>query len=180
MLHRHPDVEQAVVIVREDSPGEKRLVGYVVGSGDEALEAGQLRTYLKQSLPEYTVPSAFVILDALPLTPNGKLDRKALPAPEDRSEVGTYVAPRTLLEEEIASLWAEVLKLDRVGGEDNFFELGGHSLLATRVIARLQDVLEVEVPLRALFEAPTVRLLAERVEEIQREESGGGLPPLVS
>jgi amino acid adenylation domain-containing protein len=158
-LVANPGAEQAVVIVREDSPGEKRLVGYVVGSGDEALEAGQLRTYLKQSLPEYTVPSAFVMLDALPLTPNGKLDRKALPAPEDRSEVGTYVAPRTLLEEEIASLWAEVLKLDRVGVEDNFFELGGHSLLAVKLLERMrQKGLEAEV--RTLFMAPTVAELA--------------------
>jgi amino acid adenylation domain-containing protein len=163
-LVQHPDVDQAVVTAREDSPGDKRLVAYVVGNA----EVDVLRGHLKQSLPDYMVPSAFVMLEALPLSPNGKIDRKALPAPEQgavaRSE---YVAPRTPTEEVLASIWGEVLKLDRVGIEDNFFELGGHSLLAVRVMARVRDALEMELPLRVLFEAPTIRELTEWIEIVR-------------
>src|SRR5262249_24500939 len=111
---------------------------------------------------------ALVILDALPLTANGKVDRRALPAPEGRPEVGAYVAPRNATEEALAAIWCEVLRLDRVGIEDNFFELGGHSLVAARVVARVRDVFEVELALRALFDAPTVRGLAERIEEARQ------------
>jgi len=139
----------------------------------------RLREKLQGRLPDYMVPSAFVILDALPLTANGKVDRKALPAPEGRPEIGAYVAPRTPTEEALASIWCEVLRLDRVGIEDNFFELGGHSLIATRVVARVRDVLGVELALRTLFEAPTVRGLADRLDEVRREGTGVVLPPLV-
>src|SRR5262249_19086777 len=118
----------------------------------------QLKAELRARLPEYMVPSAFVVLDALPLSPNGKLDRRALPAPDRaRPELDeAYVAPRTPVEQRLADLWAEVLGVERVGVQDNFFELGGHSLLATQVISRMRKSLEVELPLRALFEAPTV------------------------
>src|SRR6185312_2549169 len=130
----------------------------------------ELRAHLKQSLPEYMVPSAFMVLEALPLTPNGKLDRKALPAPEQGAVVrGEYEAPRTPTEEVLASIWAEVLKLDRVGMHDNFFELGGHSLLAMRVVARVREAFNVELPLRTLFEAPSVGELANRIGFAQRE-----------
>jgi non-ribosomal peptide synthetase component F len=124
------------------------------------------------------VPSSFVVLDSLPLTPNGKVDRRALPAPEGRPDVGTYVAPRTPVEEAVCGIWREVLKLERVGVTDNFFELGGHSLLATRVIAQLRDVFEIELSLRALFEAPTVSELAERIEDARYEGRGVVLPSL--
>ncbi|HEU0054786.1 MAG TPA: condensation domain-containing protein, partial [Longimicrobium sp.] len=150
------------------------LVAYVVGDA----EAEALRDLLRRTLPEYMVPSAFVFLDALPLTANGKLDRKALPAPELASAKEKYVAPRTPVEEVLAGIWAEVLRLERVGVEESFFELGGHSLLATRVVSRVRDVFAVELPLRALFEGPTVAALAGRVEEMRRAEVPV-LPPVV-
>src|SRR6185436_14206108 len=159
-------VADCVVVAREDVPGEKRLVAYVVGD----VEAGALREHLLRELPEYMVPSAFVFLDALPLTPNGKVDRKALPAPEYAADADRYVAPRTPVEELLAGIWAEVLGLERVGVEESFFELGGHSLLATRVVSRVRELFGVDLPLRALFEGPTVAEVAARVEEMRRAE----------
>ncbi|HEV3050216.1 MAG TPA: FkbM family methyltransferase, partial [Longimicrobium sp.] len=129
-----------------------------------------LRELGRERLPEYMVPSAFVFLDALPLTPNGKLDRKALPAPELASAEDRYVAPRTPTEEVLAGIWAEVLRLDQVGVTESFFALGGHSLLATRVVSRVRAVFGVELPLRAMFQGPTVAELAERVEEMRRAD----------
>jgi amino acid adenylation domain-containing protein len=162
VLSAHADVREARVIVGDDASGEKRLVAYVVG----AVEADALRAHLRQSLPEYMVPAAFVGLEQLPLTPNGKLDVRALPAPELASAEDRYVAPRTEVEEVLAGIWAEVLRLERVGVEDNFFELGGHSLLATRVVSRVRVVFGVELPLRALFETPTVAGLAPQLESL--------------
>ncbi|HEV3051001.1 MAG TPA: amino acid adenylation domain-containing protein, partial [Longimicrobium sp.] len=173
-LAEHPEVREAVVLAREDVPGDRRLVAYVVG----AARAEALRAHMRQSLPEYMVPAAFVPLDRLPLTANGKVDRKALPAPELGSAEDRYVAPRTPVEEVLAGIWAEVLRLERVGVEESFFELGGHSLLATRVVSRVRDVFAIELPLRALFEGPTVAELAVRVEEMRRAELPV-LPPVV-
>src|ERR687894_985283 len=121
-------------MVREDAPGEQRLVAYVVGEA----RAEALRAHVRRSLPEYMVPSAFVHMDALPLTANGKLDRKALPAPELASTEDRYVAPRTPTEEVLAGIWAELLRLERVGVEESFFDLGGHSLLTTRLLAQVR------------------------------------------
>jgi amino acid adenylation domain-containing protein len=167
-LVEHPDVHQAVVMAREDSPGDKRLVAYVVGHAEAVADVAALRVGLKQRLPDYMVPSAIVVLEALPLSPNGKIDRKALPAPEGEAVIrGAYVAPRTAVEQALASIWREVLKLERVGIDDNFFELGGHSLLATRVMALARDALEMELPLRVLFESPTIRELTEWIEIIR-------------
>ncbi|HEU4886043.1 MAG TPA: amino acid adenylation domain-containing protein, partial [Longimicrobium sp.] len=163
-------VSEAVVAVREDGAGNARLVAYVVGEAD----AGTLREHLRRELPDYMVPAAFVPLERLPLTPSGKLDRKALPAPELASDSDRYVAPRTPVEEVLAEIWAEMLRLERVGVEESFFELGGHSLLATRLVSRVRQVFGVELPLRALFEGPTVAALAGRVEEMRR----AGLPVL--
>ncbi|HEY0019293.1 MAG TPA: amino acid adenylation domain-containing protein, partial [Longimicrobium sp.] len=166
-------VADCVVVAREDA-GEKRLVAYVVGGAD----ADALRTALRRSLPDYMVPSAFVAMEALPLTPNGKLDRRALPAPAFGAAEDAYVAPRTPTEEVLAGIWAEVLRVERVGAAENFFDLGGHSLLATRVASRIRELFGIELPLRVLFEAPTVAALAARVEEIRRAEPP--VPPRVA
>ncbi|HEU0051863.1 MAG TPA: condensation domain-containing protein, partial [Longimicrobium sp.] len=169
-----PGMRQARVVMREDQPGDKRLVAYVVGSAD--VEG--LRAHLRQSLPEYMVPRAIVAMVRLPLNANGKVDRKALPVPEYAADADRYVAPRTPVEEVLAGIWADVLRLERVGVEDSFFEVGGHSLLATRVVSRVRGVFGVELPLRALFEGPTVAEMAVRVEEMRRAELPV-LPPVV-
>jgi hypothetical protein len=156
-----------------------RLVAYVVLAGIP-LDDGELRRFLEQRLPEYMVPSAIVVLESLPLLPNGKLDRRALPAP-DRMEPKAredYVAPRTPLEEMLAGIWATVLRLERVGVRDNFFAIGGHSLLATQVVSRLRATIGVELPLRALFEDPTVADLAARVGSELLTASGSRDPVL--
>jgi amino acid adenylation domain-containing protein len=161
-LLERPDVHQAVVVAREDVAGDKRLVAYVVAAGTTAINAAELRSHLKQVLPDHMVPSAFVLLDALPLTPNGKVDRRALPAPEGNAVVrGEYVAPQAPVEQVLAEVWRDVLKLDRVGVHDNFFELGGHSLLLTQVHARLVRKLGKEFPIALLFQYPTIRSLSE-------------------
>src|SRR5262249_34207349 len=164
-LPRHPGVTQAAVIAREDQPGHKRLVAYVVAS-DPAPDAATLRAHLGQSLPDYMVPAAFVMLAQLPLTPNGKLDRKALPAP-DLTPTTTRRAPHSPQEDILCGLFAEVLGLKRVGVDDSFFELGGHSLLATQLISRIRAMLGVEVAIRTLFEAATVEALAKRLDDAQ-------------
>src|SRR5215208_2026766 len=144
-LSDHAAVNEAVVIAREDTFSEQRLVAYLVA--EQALTSCELREYLRELLPEYMVPSFFVLLDALPLTPNGKLDRDALPAPQQYTDLtDAYVAPRTPVEEMLCGIWSEVLKTQRVGVYDNFFDLGGHSLLVTKVIARVRDLLRVEIP----------------------------------
>jgi amino acid adenylation domain-containing protein len=155
-LAQCPGVAQSAVLAREDCPGDKRLVAYLVPQADTELSVSALRTALQGRLPDYMVPMAFVALASLPLTPNGKLDRKALPAPDPRRlELDqAYEAPRTPIEKQLAAIWAHVLGLETIGIHDNFFELGGHSLLATRVIARVREEFNVNVPLRALFDAP--------------------------
>jgi amino acid adenylation domain-containing protein len=160
-LRQHPAVREAVVTVREDS-SEKRLVAYLVLQPKQTITTDQFRTHLQQSLPDYMVLSTFVVLDQLPLTASGKIDRRQLPAPDDgRPELAeNYVGPRTPLEQEVAGIWEQVLKLKKVGVHDNFFALGGHSLLATQVISRVNASLQIEMPLRTMFEHPTVARFA--------------------
>ena len=163
-------VAQAVVIAREDRPGDKRLVGYVTGTADP----GEIRAALADRLPAYMVPAAVVVVEALPLTPNGKLDTRALPAPEYRDGDG-YRAPATAVEEILAGIYAQVLGVDRVGVDDSFFDLGGDSLSAMRVIAAINTGLDAGLSVRAVFDAPTVARLAPRIGE-----GSGGLEPLVA
>ena len=160
VLLRHAGVGQCAVVAREDTPGNRRLIAYVVAaSGASAPDAAALRAHVGGCLPDYMVPSAFVVVERLPLTPNGKLDRGALPAPEVMPVVVQRL-PRTPAEEVLCGLFAQVLGLERVGIDDNFFALGGHSLLATRLISRIRTTLEVELAIRSLFETPTVEGLA--------------------
>jgi amino acid adenylation domain-containing protein len=171
LLAQHPAIVETVVVVRQNAQDEgssalgadKRLVAYLVAGAEGAPTNQELRAFLKQQLPEYMVPSAFVTLEALPLTPNGKIDRAALPPPDwtKRDVEEAYVGPRTAVEESIARIWADVLGLEQVGVHDSFFELGGHSLLATQVMSRIDGVFQVRLPLRALFEAPTVAELSK-------------------
>jgi amino acid adenylation domain-containing protein len=166
VLASHPAVRESVVIVREDLPGDRRLVAYAVSDLESVPDGNELRAFLAERLPAYMIPAAFVILDALPHTPNGKLDRRGLPAPEQGRRddaASTYVAPADPVEEIVAEIWAEALGLDRVSVHDSFFALGGHSLLAVQVVSRIRAVLGIELPLRELFEAPTVAELARRV-----------------
>ncbi|MEG3918362.1 amino acid adenylation domain-containing protein [Microcoleus sp. T3_A4] len=163
-LSQHPNVRQAVVVVREDEPGNKCLVAYAVLSQEGAIAASELRSFLKEKLPEYMLPSAFVLLDALPLTPNGKVDRKALKAPDTENfPLNAALAPRTPEEQLLAEIWSNVLGVKQIGIGDNFFELGGHSLLATQLIAKVRETFQVELPLRSLFQSPTVESLAEAI-----------------
>jgi amino acid adenylation domain-containing protein len=197
LLRQHPSVLESAVVMHEETPGDKRLVAYVAwnprsdgGKPSCASDADgsthrqwttMLREYLRQQVPEYMVPSAFVIVDALPLTPNGKVDRRALPPLEmthDELEA-SFVGPRNPMEQALAAIWARVLRCEEVGIHHNFFDLGGHSLLATEVIAAVRDTLGVEVPLRHLFENPTVVGLAEAIEQIQRSGQGLQRPSIV-
>ncbi len=169
-----PAVREAAVLAREDVPGDRQLVAYVVLEGNGEL--GALRDRLRRSLPDYMVPSALVVLDRFPLTPGGKLDRKALPAPvRGGGPEDGWTAPRTPTEEIVAGIWAELLRLDRVGAHGDFFELGGHSLLGSQAMARLREAFGVTLPLRALFEAPTVAGIAERLAAAREGEP---LPPV--
>ncbi|MFG3490885.1 amino acid adenylation domain-containing protein [Streptomyces sp. NPDC047972] len=165
-LVAHPSVAQAAVIVREDRPGDKRLVAYLVGPDGTAPDPDLLRGHADGLLPDYMVPSAFVVLDALPLTSNGKLDRRALPAPAVTGS-GTGRQPRTPREEVLCGLFADVLGVPAVTVDDDFFRLGGHSLLATRLVSRIRTALGAELPVPALFENPNVAALAERLDRAE-------------
>jgi amino acid adenylation domain-containing protein len=182
VLNEHRLVGGSVVVAREDEPGEKRLVAYVIARENEGPSISELREYLKVKLPDYMVPSAFVVLDDLPLTANGKVDRQALPKPErTRDEVeGEYQAARTPVEEMMVAIWEGILGIEQVGIQDNFFELGGHSLIATRIVSRIRETFEVELPLRIVFERPTVAGLAERVEAAWQADLGLKAPALES
>ena len=188
-LQQHPQVRKAVVLAREDVPGDRRLVAYIVpkiedrrlkiedsnlGSSERLSSifyplSSELRDFLKERLPDYMLPSAFVFMDAIPLTPNGKINRHALPAPDgDRPELETaFVAPRNAIERTVAQVWSDILRIERVGVYDNFFALGGHSLLATQIISRIRDAFQIDLPLRSLFESPTVAGLAIAVAQSQ-------------
>jgi natural product biosynthesis luciferase-like monooxygenase protein/amino acid adenylation domain-containing protein len=178
LLERHPAVKAAVVVAREDGTGGNHLAAYIVEQESGSTNSSDLRRYVKESLPEYMVPARFVMLAELPFTPNGKVDRGALPVAgkEGLDETRAYVPPGTPTEEELARIWADVLRVERVGIHDNFFELGGHSLTATLVISRVRSALQVDLPLRTLFEEPTIAGFNRKIDE-QRSlaELGGDL-----
>ena len=171
-IEEQPGVVQAVVVVRGENDENQQLVAYFTVSGVNPPRHDDIRLALTQTLPSYMVPSAFVFLDSFPLTANGKLNRAALPAPEQsRPELRkVFVPPRTASEKKIAAIWASVLKLDEVGIHDDFFELGGHSLLATQVVARVRKAFQFDIPLRSIFESPTIALLAERIDRATEAE----------
>jgi len=160
-LLEHPSVGQATVMMRAAPGGDKLLAAYIVSNSQTPPDTSELRDYLKQKLPDYMIPAAYVFLERLPLTPNGKLDRKALPQPEAVRR--KYVAPNTPVQETLAAIWAEVLKVDRPGITDNFFEMGGHSLLATQLISRVRETFHVELPLKKLFERPTIETISQYI-----------------
>ena len=180
VLKLHPAVREAVVVVREDARGDQWLAAYVAPAS-AAAQADELRGSLKEKLPAYMLPSAFVSIEAFPLTTNGKLDRKALPVPEARSlELkDSYVAPRTPTEETLASIWCDVLNLKQVGVHDNFFELGGHSLLAIQLMSRVRNIFQIEIAVRSVFEASTIADLAKCIDGVLCEESSTTAPPIV-
>jgi aryl carrier-like protein len=166
VLSQHPAVRQSVVLAREDTPGDQRLVAYVVAKG-EAASTAELKEHLARALPHYMVPAAFVVLEQLPLTPNGKVDRKALPTPDGAAYATRgYEAPVGEVEEKLAGIWAEVLKLERVGRHDNFFELGGHSLLVITLIERMGRA-GLNADVRALFATPTLAEFAAATEDVE-------------
>jgi amino acid adenylation domain-containing protein len=179
-LSQHPEARDCIVVAREDQTGDKRLVAYVVAESESPITSSEFIEHLKERLPGYMIPSAFVTLSEMPLTPNGKIDRKALPAPDYRRRAleHAFVAPRTPLEEELVKIWAEVLRLPQVGVNDNFFDLGGHSLSAIQVISRMREVAQVELPLRSFFEGPTVSKLAESVEKARGSRRGIAAGPI--
>jgi hypothetical protein len=166
VLAQHPAAREPVVLLREDRPGLKRLVAYLVASRDEALAVRDLRAYAAERLPDFMVPAAFVIRDHWPLTPSGKLNRRALPPPDQKDFTAStaFVAPRDAMEESVAEIWKELLGLDAIGVHDSFFDLGGHSLLATQATSRLRACYDVALPLRLIFETPTVASLAGRLK----------------
>jgi len=165
-LNAHPQVRESVAVVHEHTPGDQRLVAYLVPRSElppDALTTTALQNYLRARLPEYMIPSTFVRLEKLPTLANGKIDRKALPAPDKRAN--TYVAPRNHTEERLAEFWSEILGVERVGVNDNFFDLGGHSLLATQAISRIRETFQTDLSLRSFFAAPTIAALSVRIAE---------------
>jgi len=189
-LAEHPEVREAVVLAREDTAGEKRLVAYVVpereseesnnGSGRVGLQMGELREHLLGKLPEYMAPTAYVQLKRIPLTPNGKIDRKGLPEPGKDTREQEYVGPQDATQETLCRLWQEVLRRERVGIHDNFFMIGGHSLMAVQVISRIKSAFAIEMPLSVIFVAPTVARMAKEIAALNGHEQPQSSPVLVS
>jgi len=180
VLKQHPAVAQVAVVATPDEAGHKRLVAYVVAARGRMPTSEELRNHLRARLPEYMVPAAFLMLDRLPLSRSGKVNRRALPAMSQlkTAEPDGYVAPRTPVEEILAGIWTDVLKVERVGVNDNFFDLGGHSLLATQLMSRVRSALQVDVPLRSLFDRPNIADLAQSVETIMHAGQKRELSPI--
>jgi amino acid adenylation domain-containing protein len=179
-LSHHPAVQACAVVARKQATGQNGLVAYVVPTTPGGIRESALRSYLVEHLPLVMLPAVFVVLDALPLTATGKVDLQALPEPEPvtSGHTAAYVPPQSALEQTLAEIWAELLGIERVGGDDNFFALGGHSLLATQVVSRVRHQVNVDVPLRTLFQVPTLAALAEQIEVLRQTASRASEPPL--
>jgi amino acid adenylation domain-containing protein len=177
VLKKHESVKDAVLLVREDHPGIKQLIAYIVLRETAAMVESEVRNFLKPRLPDYMLPSACIFLPMLPLTANGKIDYRALPKPDSSRPhlKGEMARPRTPTEEALLSIWIEILKLDRIGIDENFFDLGGHSLLATQVVSRISDAFQIDMPLRRLFELPTIAELSAAVDQMVQAGSPGKL-----
>lgn len=184
ILNQHPGVQETIALLRKDAAGEKRLVGYVILRAGQSVTTHALYTFLQERLPEYMLPAQIIVLDTLPLTPNGKVDRNALPSPgwerSSLTEATAFVAPRNAIEKAIVQIWSEILGVESVGIHDNFFNLGGHSLRATKAVSRIRTVLHVDIPLRDLFEAPTVAGLAVRIHVALNSTQVSKMPPFQS
>ncbi len=173
VLGQHPSVRNAAVVAHEYTPSDKRLVAYIVAHQAHAPTTDELQGFIKAKLPDHMLPAAFIFLETLPLTPTGKVDRRALPVPDtSRPDLaGAFVPARNAVEQVLTEIWVQVLKLERIGVHDNFFELGGHSLLATQVMSRVRASFQAEIPLRALFENPTVAGLATQIVQRQAQRT---------
>jgi acyl carrier protein len=172
ILAGHPLVRSCIVVGKKDEQSQWSLAAYVVGAGAEMLTQELLRSYLLEQLPAAMVPSVFVWMNELPLTPNGKIDRKSLPEPDHtRIEPESFMPPRSRTERLVAEIWAQVLKVEKIGVHDNFFDLGGHSLLATQIVSRLRQTFRLDVPLRVLFEKPTVAGLSDHIKKVQQPDA---------
>jgi amino acid adenylation domain-containing protein/non-ribosomal peptide synthase protein (TIGR01720 family) len=177
----HPQILESAVLLREDRPGDQRLAAYMVPVGSATVETAELRAFLRHSLPEFMVPATFVNLTSMPISPNGKVDRRALPQPVDGAERrGDYLAPRTPIEELLAGIWSDLLRVEEIGVNDDFFELGGHSLQGIRLVARIREVLGVDLPIRTLFQAPTLAALAASIADemlrwVEQRSNAGGI-----
>jgi amino acid adenylation domain-containing protein len=180
VLEQHPAVQQAVVLAREDVPGEKRLVAYVVPKQEQSPATRELSSFLKEKLPDYMVPTAFVLMETLPLTPNGKVDRRALKAPDPSVTVSqrVIVPPRYQLEFQLTKMWEEILGIEPIGIRDNFFDLGGHSLLVMRLISQINALCGKTLPLNTLFSTPTIEQLAKFLHQEQESATWRSLVPL--
>jgi amino acid adenylation domain-containing protein len=171
VLSQHEDVQISCVIVREDTPGEKQLVAYIVPQKDVTLTTSELRQFLGNKLPGYMIPSAFVMLDSLPLTPNGKVDRRALKAPAHTSNSDRFIEVRNQLELKLLQIWSNILKIDKIGVQDNFFDLGGHSLLAPYLMTQIKQQIGKDIPVKDLFQNPTIEQLAAIIQKESDDSS---------
>ena len=179
-LSQYPSMNDNVVIVREDTPGDKRLIAYIVKKENQNTDIAQLRQYMKTKVPDYMVPSAFVFIDQFPLTPNGKIDRKVLPAPFEAEENSTkeYIEPQTEIEKKLAAIWSEVLKLNRIGIDENFFEIGGHSMIAVTLMIKIEKELGIRLPLAILFDYSNIRDMALFIEKKNEPVKWSSLVPI--
>jgi amino acid adenylation domain-containing protein len=179
-LRQHPQLREAVVDVYEPFPGDKRLAAYLVLKKDPTPSIAELRDFIKEKMPEFMIPSAFVFLDALPITPNGKLDRKNLPSPDIREQVSNegFISPRNPVEKQLAGIWGKILRINHIGVRDNFFELGGYSLLAIQVIIEVNKLLNISLPLSVIYQSPTIEELGLTISSGNRQPSSYSLVPI--